>query len=114
MCNLRQRVTTAATQSRNTDVPEIKRRLRANLLDVSIFSLTAFTIGFKSRRAGTQTDTLIIALLPYYTVHPRPQYVTRVQLLHFKGGFNAWLAIDSVLGSRAGFTLLIQAGRGKK
>lgn len=46
------------------------------------------------------TDTLIITFS--LIIHLSP-YITGIQPLCFKGGFNARMGIDSFLGSRAGF-----------
>lgn len=57
----------------------------------------------------TLIDTLIIA---YSLIIHLSQYIIGIQP-HFKGGFNAWMGIDSFLGSHAEFIPPTQTGRGK-
>lgn len=56
------------------------------------------------------TDTLIITFLLIIYLS---QYMTGIQPFHFKGGFNAWMGIDSFLGSHARLIPSTQTGSGR-
>lgn len=77
--------------------------LKANLQNVECVGLTVL-------RWSAHANTLIIT---FFLIIHLSQYIAGIQPLHFEGGFNAWMGIDSFLGSHAGFIPPTQTGRGK-